>query len=49
MVISKTGRKDRVYLEETNVVGVLTEALTAEHQVVLADKTSAVGANTAKV
>lgn len=35
------------YLVEADVVGVLTEALTAEHQVVLADKTSTVGADTA--
>jgi hypothetical protein len=36
-----------MYLEEADVVGILTEALTAEHQVVLADETSAVSADTA--
>jgi hypothetical protein len=35
------------YLDETNVGGLLTEALTADVQAVLADETSLVGANAA--
>jgi hypothetical protein len=35
------------YLEETNVVGVLTEALTAEIKTVLADEGRALSADTA--
>ena len=34
-------------LEEANVVGILTEALTAQVQVILADQTSTVSAHTA--
>lgn len=36
------------YLGEANVVGLLTEALTADVEAVLADETSRVGADTAK-
>jgi hypothetical protein len=35
------------YLDETNVGGLLTEALTADVQTVLADETSTVGADAA--
>ena len=35
------------YLDETNVGGLLTEALTADVQAVLADETGGVGANAA--
>lgn len=35
------------YLVETNIVGVLAEALTAEIEVVLADEGSTLGADTA--
>ena len=35
------------YLDETNVGGLLTEALTADVQAVLADETGLVGADTA--
>jgi hypothetical protein len=35
------------YLDETNVGGLLTEALTADVQAVLADETSGVGADAA--
>lgn len=35
------------YLVETNIAGVLTEALTAEVQVVLADQSTSLGADTA--
>jgi hypothetical protein len=37
------------YLDETNVGGLLTEALTADVQAVLADETSLVGANAAVI
>ena len=40
-------RKSQIYLDETNVGGLFTEALTADIEAVLADKTSAVGADTA--
>ena len=42
-----TGEYDESYLDETNVGGLLTEALTADVQAVLADQTSGVGADAA--
>lgn len=45
--IKVKGRNNWDYLEETNVVGVLTEALTAEIKAVLADESRALSADTA--
>jgi hypothetical protein len=39
--------EEKSYLDETNVGGLLTEALTADVQAVLADQTSRVGADAA--
>jgi hypothetical protein len=36
------------YLVETNIVGIFTEALTADVQVILADQAGLMGADTAK-
>lgn len=44
MVTQKGGM---AYLVETDIVGVLTEALTAEIKVILADQSAALGADTA--
>ena len=46
--ISRTQRSSlESYLDEANVGGLLTEALTADIETVLADQTGAVGADTA--
>ena len=39
--------RGKLYLDESNVRGLLSEALTADVQAILADQTSLVGANTA--
>lgn len=40
-------KKVQSYLDETNVGSLLAEALTADHEAVLADQTSRVGADAA--
>ena len=48
VAVSSQGKWES-YLDETNVGGLLTEALTADVQAVLADETSLVGADTAVI
>jgi hypothetical protein len=36
-----------LYLEEADVVSILTKALTAEHEIIFTNQTSTMGANTA--
>ncbi|KAH9871394.1 hypothetical protein IAQ61_005573 [Plenodomus lingam] len=48
LVLSSAGTGKASYLDETNVGGLLAEALTADVKAVLADQTSRVGADAAE-
>jgi hypothetical protein len=46
---SKNNIEDCIYLDEANIVGLFSEALTANVEAIFSDKTSLMGANSATI